>query len=152
MQHMVRRLVCLATVAGLSFGALAEGFSDDNIACADESVRAIPIGNRTAYVFTNTTAEAIAVTVKRDITIEKLLVVGGGGAGGYHFGGGGGGGGVVYNDKFATVIENGGQFSVQVGAGGTGKHDKAWRDPGKASWFAIGAVTNMAYPDFPDNR
>ena len=145
MQHMVRHLVCLAAVAGLSFGAFAEGFSDDNIACADESVRAIPIGNRTVYVFTNTTAEAIGVTVKRDITIEKLLVVGGGGAGGNHFGGGGGGGGVVYEQYSPRFLTSADTVSVLVGTGGVGKADKNWRGKGGATTLTISGTAITAF-------
>ena len=150
MKHMVRRLACLAAVAGLSFGASA--YDDGFVTCDDDSVVSKSFGTRRVYVFTNTAAAA-TLTASRQLTLEEWLVVGGGGAGGCNIGGGGGGGGVVHavprtavgagTDFVASVGKGGLAPSSGKGAGGQGGHSSlafgsistnAWGGNGGSSW------------------
>ena len=114
MKHMVSKLVCLATVAGISFGAQA--YEDEYISFPDEAATAIDLPDARVYVFSNA-CEAVQVTARKAMTLSEVLLVGGGGGGGGTEGGGGGGGQVLYSD-LARGIAAGATFAVTVGAGG----------------------------------
>ena len=116
MQHMVRRLVCLATVAGLGFGAMA--YEDEFISVDDGTVVKTEVDGHAVYVFATPTELARKLTLLQPMVLDQYLVVGGGGAGGVTVGGGGGGGGVVYEGAAGISIGSGVVLGVQVGAGG----------------------------------
>ena len=141
MQHMVRWLVCLATVAGVMS---ASAFGDDWIE-ADGLVECIARGDGSrAYVFTNGTVTA---TAKTQLLATQYLVVGGGGGGGNTMGGGGGGGGVASSDTAAFALAAGDSFSATVGAGGIYGSTGDWKvngTNGGDSLLTIGGETITA--------
>ena len=107
--------MCLAAAS-----AWAAGYSDENIATDDGTVRRLDIGGNAVYVFTNA-ASAQVVTAQRGIVLSDCLLVGGGGGGGCQMAGGGGGGGVTnVSDIVGAYIDTGDTFTVAVGAGGAG--------------------------------
>lgn len=75
-----------------------------------------------------TTVQTTTWTCPAGVTSVEVLVVGGGGGGGRHSGGGGGGGGVVYRSGYRVVP--GTNYTVTVGAGGSGPPTGAYPGTG----------------------
>ena len=96
--------------------AVPFAYSDDNLACMDNTVQVKTVGPRKVYVFTNASAGAMMVALRRQLTFEEGLVVGGGGSGGQDASAGGGGGVVRLSD--VHVLPAASALTVEVGAGG----------------------------------
>ena len=143
MQHMVRRLVCLATVAGLSFGAQAY---EDEYVSTDGSPTVIDLGGDLVYVFSNKADVGVAraVTAQKAFTLKEALVVGGGGGGGAVLGGGGGGGQVLSLGT-PTVIAASDELEVTVGAGGALDGWNGGKNGGHSKLVLPSDETHFAY-------
>ena len=143
MQHMVRRLVCLATVAGLSFGAMA--YEDEYIS-TDGSPTLIDLGGDLVYVFSNKADVGVArtVTAQKPFTLKEALLVGGGGGGGAVLGGGGGGGQVLSLGT-PTAIAADAALEVTVGAGGALDGWNGGKNGGHSKLVLPSDETHFAY-------
>jgi hypothetical protein len=83
-----------------------------------------------------------SVTTGDIITSVEYLVVAGGGSGGSYFGGGGGAGGLLTTTGYITAAAT--NYTVTVGAGGSGAPAGSRGNQGSNSVFGRGTVTNSA--------
>ena len=141
---MKLRLIAALAAFAAPFAALADGFADEFISTDDETVRALTVGTRRVYVFTN---ESATVSVLQPMTLREALLVGGGGAGGSTVGGGGGGGGVVALSTPMAVFADD-AIAVAVGAGGVPVAAGAWGQAGSGGASSLtvpGALVATAF-------
>jgi len=101
-----------------------------------------PINDDYKYIpFVNTGANQTSYNIHFSENTEcDILIVGGGGAGGWDNGGGGGAGGLVFIDNFDAL----GNYSINVGKGGTGLYSQGRGLSGNISKFNNDSIEYIA--------